>query len=261
MTETVFAIPSLGRHETIGLQTLATLDRLGVSNDQVFVFVADEEERGRYAQHCDCELIVGEHGVGRQRTIINAYFPEGTRIVSLDDDVELIRKNDSKVCPLDQPLLGVATRAFDLCDEVGAKFWGVPDTTNGFFMRHSAVFGLRGVCGAMYGEYGSIPDTQSPLNHSEDMEKTFLHYQKFGGIVRLDDISCKQKRLAPGGVVQNMGGKEERLAHYVEVTEMLLKKYPNLVAAKEKNWDKPEKGLTRVKVKTTSRHPSVLGLS
>jgi hypothetical protein len=253
-----FAIPSYRREKEIKEKTLATLSRLEVPSDLITVFVANEEEYKLYSQELDGEVrvVIGRLGIGEQRKFINNYYDEGTRIVSLDDDVKLIRKNDNKVVELDEPLVPLVTKVFDLCDSLSLKFWGIPDTANGFFMKHEWVSGLRGTCGAFFGEYARLSETQSSLSHSEDLEKTLLHYRLFGGILRLNDISVKQKRLAKGGVNAHLGGVKNRFEVYREVTDQLIGQYPDLVSSV--NPDNPEKGLTKVKLKTTGRYPSLL---
>jgi hypothetical protein len=254
----VFAVPSYRRSEEVSQKTLNTLEKLGVPFDMVTIFVADEEDRLKYTERVPLlvKVVVGELGIGNQRRFINSYFEAGTRIVSLDDDVSIIRKNEAKITELDEPLISLVTKAFDLCDSAGLKFWGIPDTNNGFFMKHEWVTGFRGICGAMFGEYAQIPETQSLLPHSEDLEKAILHYLHFGGILRLNDVSVKQKRLADGGVNAHSGGKDQRMKIYREVTEELVGKYPDLLGLV--NEDRPEKGLTKIRNKTTGRHPSQL---
>jgi len=258
MNDLVFAIPSYKRETEVSEKTLKTLAQLEVPMEMVTVFVANPEEFSRYREKLpdSVSIVTGELGIGCQRRFINNFFAEGTRIVSLDDDVSIIRKDGAKITELDEPLIPLVKKAFNLCDSVGLKFWGIPDTNNGFFMKHEWVTGFRGICGAMFGEYAQVPEVQSLLPHSEDLEKAILHYLKFGGILRLNDISVKQKRLADGGVNAHFGGKTERMEVYRNITEELVKRYPELV--KMVNEDKPEKGLTKIKNKTTGRYQSQL---
>ena len=102
------------------------LNRLGVENKEVTLFVASEEEESKYRSllPADVTIIVGELGIGRQRKFINNFFPKGDRIVSVDDDVELVQKADNKIKPLETPLPELADRAFSLCEETGAQFLG-----------------------------------------------------------------------------------------------------------------------------------------
>ena len=254
----VFAIPSLGRSETISSQTIDTLLRGGIEEDMIHVFVASEEESISYKKSLPSKVNValGELGVGNQRTFINGYFQEGTRIVVMDDDVQIVVKEERKTKILDTPLFPLVEKSFDLCDELGARMWSVCNTTNGFFMSHQCVFGLRSCYGAFHGEYSKDPATQSRLPHSEDCEKGLKHFLEYGGFVRLNDVGVKQKRYSQGGVNLNLGGEDGRMAAYRETAQYLMDKYPELVKPSGKK--DPKKGLLRVSNKTVSRHPSVL---
>lgn len=255
MRDIQFAIPSYKRSDQIREKTIQTLEELQVPKSRVSVFVADEEERVRYASQLpDYNLVVGELGIGNQRTFINSYYD--VPYVSLDDDVTLVQKDGNRVKPFTGNLYELAERAFNLCDEVGAKMWGVPETDNGFFMKHQTVHGLRACTGCLMGEYGGLPEVQSRRDHTEDLEKCLLHYIKYGGFLRLDDLTTKQKRYSSGGVLEHLGGKESRLEVYRKSVLDMVKLYPEILQYKEK--EDPTKGMTKVKVKTSGRYPSLL---
>lgn len=260
MIPTHFVIPTYNRYSLVREKTIPQLNRLGVSNSQIKVFVASEQEADLYqkALSQDIEIIVGIKGIGKQRVFINGYFPAGERIVSLDDDVSIVQKVDKRVKPLEIPLPVLADRAFELCDETATRFWGISISTNGFFLKHETVVGLRNCLGSLFGEYAGEIKCQSSLDCCEDTEKCILHYINHGGIVRLNDVAAENEYYSDGGVNGFYGGKENRINDYEINLNALIQKYPNLVAVKTKNINKPEKGLTRVKVKTVSRHPSVL---
>ena len=260
MTSTHFVVPTYQRYSLVREKTIPQLNRLGVPNSQIKVFVASEEEASLYqeALSSDIEIVVGVKGIGKQRVFINGYFPAGDRIVSMDDDVILIQKDDKRVKPLEVPLPVLAERAFSICDETKTRFWGVSTTTNGFFLKHETVVGLRNCLGSLVGEYAGESVCQSHLDCCEDTEKCILHYVNHGGMVRLNDVAAQNEYYSDGGVNGFYGGKDSRINDYVVNLNALVQQYPDLVAVKTKNLDKPEKGLTRVKVKTVSRHPSVL---
>ncbi len=260
MTTTHYVIPSYQRAEIVRDKSLPQLNRLGVGNKETTVFVASEEEERTYkgALPDDVTIVVGELGIGRQRKFINKYFPEGDRIVSVDDDVELVQKNDNKVKPLELPLPELARRAFSLCEETGTRFWGTVTSSNGFFQRHQVVHGLRDCTGGLFGEYAQETDCHSSLDSCEDSEKILLHYVKYGGILRLDDVCGKNSYYSDGGVNAYYEGKENRLKDYLRNLGLLVDKFPDLVSIKTQNLDKPEKGLTKIKLKTVTRLPSIL---
>ena len=256
MDNLVFAIPSLGRSERIKDCSISTLTRLQVEPSRIYIFVANEEEKNKYEVAVpDVKVVVGELGIGKQRRFINEYFPSGYRIVSMDDDISLVKKCGSKVVPLEGDLVQYASRAYDLCDSLGVRLWGIPDTANGMFMKDDAVHGLRCCAGGFYGEYSQETECQSERDHCEDMDKLLKHYTKYGGIVRFNNLGPKQKRYSGGGVVQHLGGIEERLAIYESEALDLCATYPGLIKVRN-NYD-VKKGVTRFKSITISRMPTV----
>jgi len=254
MPDTVIAVPSYRRAETICQKTLhLLLSTFKVSPSVVHVFVADSSERKKYQETLpkSVNIIVGKHGIGYQRCFINDYFTEGTRIVSMDDDLmALLTKSGNKTIPFTGDFIGLVEAMFDLCDLHGVRYWGVPETNNGMFMNNQAVIGLRACAGAFSGEYAKLPEVQSNLEHCEDYEKFLLHYLKFGGILRVNDLAPKQKFQAAGGVVERLGGASERVLVYHSIVKDLLKKYPNLVKPKDTNADY---GQIRIKNITLAR--------
>lgn len=260
MTKTHYVIPSYQRAEIVREKSLPQLNRLGVASNEVTVFVASEEEKHTYRNFLSEEvtIVVGELGIGRQRKFINKYFPEGDRIVSVDDDVELVQKSDNKVKPLELPLPELSHRAFSLCEKTGTRFWGTVTSSNGFFQKHQVIHGLRDCTGGLFGEYAQETDCHSSLDSCEDSEKILLHYVKYGGILRLDDVCGKNSYYSDGGVNAYYDGKENRLKDYLRNLEILVDKFPDLVSIKTQNLAKPEKGLTKIKLKTVSRLPSIL---
>lgn len=259
MRDIQFAIPSLGRPTQVREKSLAALTRYSVPMERVTIFVADEKEAGLYRQYNpEINIVIGELGIGNQRTFINNYYEEGTRIVSMDDDVTLIVKDDNKVKEFEGDLLSLVERLFDTCDTHKVRYWGVPETTNGFFMRHQYIIGLRKCAGCFNGEYAKSPETQSRKEHCEDIEKTLLHYRHNGGILRVDDLAPKQRGFAEGGVLQRLGDMETRVEVYRESVRQLAETYPDLISY---NPD-PKKGkgllFEKVKTKTTHRGDSLL---
>ena len=71
--------------------TLALLDRHGVPRESVFIFVANAEERTSYSTQLGRawpNIVVGVPTLWRQRNFIMRFFPPGTHVLSMDDDVE-----------------------------------------------------------------------------------------------------------------------------------------------------------------------------
>lgn len=82
------------KHEPfILVKTLAFLSRHNISPERVCLFVSDEDEQERYRRALRrsawryVRIVVGVRGIRAQRNFIVDYFPDGERIVSIDDDI------------------------------------------------------------------------------------------------------------------------------------------------------------------------------
>ena len=107
--------------------------------------------------------------------------------------------------------------------------------------------------GNMFGEYAKDDKVQSSMPHNEDVEKQLKHAVVYGGLLRLNDVGCKQKFFSEGGVVQFYGGLDNRMVAYHQSVKELVQKYPGLISIK-----KGGSSLERLKVITVQRYPSLL---
>jgi len=252
-----FVVPSLGRAVSIKDKTIASLRSSKVPDSRIWVFVASKEEAKIYRDHIpEVNIVIGVLGIAQQRIFINEYFPQGTPLVSLDDDVIVVQKDGKKVKNFEGSLIDLATRAFALCEELKVRFWGVPVSGNGFFMSHECVHGLRRCSGNLYGEYAGDSEVQSLLPHSEDVEKQLKHIRKYGGLLRLNDVGVVQTFFAEGGMVQLVGGVEKRRELYRQVSLDLAAEYSELMSFKEPK--KSDGSFEKFKNITISRYPSLL---
>ena len=74
----VVAIPSYKRQEILVTKSLKTLIDGGVSPSQIYIFVANNEEKDNYEKHVPKNmyktLVVGKKGIINQRKFILKYF-------------------------------------------------------------------------------------------------------------------------------------------------------------------------------------------
>jgi len=84
--EYVIAIPTYMRY---GIKTLEYLTRESVPHRLITIFVANTDEYELYYAKWGTlySIVIGVIGIGPQRNFITAYYPEGTYVVSIDDDV------------------------------------------------------------------------------------------------------------------------------------------------------------------------------
>jgi hypothetical protein len=82
----VIAIPTYKRY---GIKTLEYLNRQSVPVGLITIFVANESEYKLYYEQWGSTyaIVIGVIGIGPQRNFITSFYPEGTYIVSMDDDI------------------------------------------------------------------------------------------------------------------------------------------------------------------------------
>lgn len=226
----VICIPSYGRSTIINNQTLKMLRDNNIQNDLIKVFVVEEEkELYKSVVENDIEIIVGEKGIVKQRAFIENYFPEGTSIVSLDDDIKSV---DLSLVPELIDLLGFFIKAFAECKERNSYIWSVYPVFNKFFRKDREPLStcLNFCVGAFYGFINrpNCPDLKIKAcidgdGIKEDIEKTILYFKKDGIVLRYNTIGFKTTYY---GNVGGLGNFKERLETSNQNVKKLAIEYP-----------------------------------
>jgi cellulose synthase/poly-beta-1,6-N-acetylglucosamine synthase-like glycosyltransferase len=231
----VVAIPTYNRSEIIAKKTLETLNRGGVPAKCIYIFVANDAERDAYANVVPSTLfkkiVVGVKGITDQRKFIVKYFAEGTRVVSMDDDVEKflrLSRNGEKLVDFKKGDLDrFIKKAFDNAEAHNLFLWGIYPMRYAYYMKHNVTTDLRLILGTAYGFIcRHDADLVPTVGEKEDYENTIRHFLKDGGVMRFNNICLKTIYHSPGGL-----GKltEERLQANKIAAEHLQQKYPDLV--------------------------------
>lgn len=228
MSKYEIAIPSYKRAKTVKEKTLATLQRHNVSLNSVVVFVANQEEFDDYYKEIGnmCSIAISAPTLRASRNHIRKFYPQGTALVNLDDDLQEIlwAKDEKNLVPVTD-LEEVFDRGFNACAEHGAKIWGVYAASNPFFMKKEKSVGLYYVIGSMWGHFvRHDEDLMLTLEDKEDFERTLQYYSKDGAIVRLDNITVKSNYYKEQGGMQETRTSERIL----ESAKYLEGKYPDL---------------------------------
>ena len=85
-----FVIPSYNRAGKV--KTIELLKKNNIDIKQIYIFVVKEELEEYKKHYPEYKIIIGVKGLVNQRQFINNYFKEGTKIVSIDDDIYAIRQ-------------------------------------------------------------------------------------------------------------------------------------------------------------------------
>lgn len=242
----VVAIPSYKRVDILRKKTLAMLEKGGVSLSRVYVFVANDTEANMYRVIDNkIKIIVGRLGITEQRKFIRNYFPPGTNIVSIDDDVEYLMKMDPKTEKMVRfsDVHSFFEEAFKKVKNEKLGLWGIFPTPNPFYMKgqKETSTSLKFVIGTLYGFVNSHGDiTLGNIEEKEDVETTIQYYMRDGGVLRYNHIAFKTRFKNPNG---GLGGVEQRLHANQVAAEYLAVKYP---------------GCTRIKVRKNGMYEIVL---
>lgn len=233
MIEYIIAIPSYKRSEQLQQKTLSCLYNAGIKKELINVFVIQDEYDDYLAtldKNYYNKLIVGDLGLVPQREFIQNYYPIGTNIISLDDDVEYIDLSLTKYTSLDW----FFQDAFQKCKENNSYIWSVYPVYNPFFRqaRPEINKGLLFCIGAFYG-YINRNDDDLRISiirqgNKEDVERSILYWLKDNIILRFDRIGFKTKYYGTGG----LGGLKQRIPIMKQDAIDLNNKYPELTKIK-----------------------------
>jgi len=203
----VVVVPSYRRAEICKNQTLTVLDKLGVSKDKIYVFVANEEEEATYRAVLGTEykIVVGVRGISSQRKFYHNYFSAGTRIVSIDDDMaELYELGDGELIPTRYTLDQIVEMGYTFAEKEGARMWGINPTMNHFFLKNFISVGLRYICANFMGTYAGdwifVDPNRRMTPTGEDHHSTLRGFTRYGAVVRLEFFCPKTKYFAAGGI-------------------------------------------------------------
>lgn len=222
-----FAIATYRRAETLASKTLPLLESLGVPLDDVLVFLSDPEEREAYraATSGRVRLVDGAMGCGANHNAIQHHYPEGTEVVSIDDDVRaiLIRRSEQSLEPIEpEEFREILDVGFVVAQ---GGLWGVHPVPNAFFQRAKVSTDLRYICGGFYGTTTRADATLDvSLEDKEDFERSIKWYLADGFVTRLNWISLRTTGYHGAG-----GMQETRTRERVEESAVTLaRRYPDL---------------------------------
>jgi len=228
------AIPSYKRPETIKKKTLRVLESYNIDPSRITVFVADDDEYKMYLESLakdpyanKCKIIVGVHTIGAQRNYIENWYPEGTKLVMFDDDVEevQIKISEQKLGRLEDLEKDFIIKGFEECEKVGAKTFGIYAASNAYFMKDRVYTKLCYVIASMFGVIVEHdPFLERVTNHGEDYEYSIRQYVKNGAVVRFDYLTVKSNYYKEDGGLQTIRTKE----YVYESIKKIAELFPDL---------------------------------
>ena len=246
------AIPSYRRSQLIGEKTLATLSRHSIPPSCITIFVANQTEYADYSSAVPSNLyqkiVIGELGLRNQRNFITRYYPAGTHLVQMDDDLDEIvilqgwqalakgnrrtLKKQRRLVPIPD-LNQFILDAFTLCQEKNIYLWGIYPVANSYFMAPVVRTDLQFIVGPFWGCINRHDDKLAiTLDEKENVERSLLYYTKDGGVIRFDYVSIITRYYRTPGGMQNSQNKNKRKRNAATSASILHKRYPNLTKIK-----------------------------
>ena len=226
----VIAIPSYNRAETIAKKTLAYLMDGGVSPSKITIFVANKTQEKMYLaavpKNMYKDIIVGKIGIANQRKFITHYYPIGTYVVSMDDDVEELQMLRGDKLVTVRNVDEFFKKAYVIMKRENRFIWGIYPVRNAFFMHNTATTNLRFIIGVTFGYINRRLKRLEPSSKAEgkeDYEQSILYSKEDGGVLRFNNITHKTKFNSVGGL-----GTDRQLMNK-NAAEYLQGKYPDIV--------------------------------
>ena len=221
------AIPSYKRSSILKRKTLAFLESEGFPKEQITIFVADSNEFQSYREDLGNEykIVVGFKGISNQRLFIRNYYPEGTRVLSLDDDIRKIKFLHPR------PFKELAETLFESCQQENLTTWGIYPVNNLFFCKERILIGSLYIIACCYG-FINKKDllSYSPVDDKEDFWYTLKRIELDGAVLRYEGACPDTDYYASGGLAETRTLESERKAAeevcrlFPENTKFLIKK-------------------------------------
>jgi hypothetical protein len=235
-TPFVIAIPSYKRCSTIISKTIPLLLSHNFPPNDIHVFVV-EEQLQQYTSAIaplsqDIKVIVGRPTLSAQRNFIIDYFPIGTPLLMVDDDIaDIGQKVADKIVSV-QNLYSIVSKFFKTCSENNVDLWGIYPVWNARFMTDASTRGLNYILGSFYGLFNH-QRFKCDYEHGEDYARSLKEfYDNPNGTIRFNQFSAKSRGFTGKG---GMNSPEfNRIANVLPSLVRLQQEYPNNVIIKMK---------------------------
>lgn len=214
-----FAIPSSNRIELLESTTLKILNENNINHITIFV---PESQTSEYESHFPDVTVVGcpEKGIGRTRTFIRQYYPVGTKVIMIDDDI-------LDICSIEERFQNLSLiEYFEECFEVmlyeEVRFAGFCPYDNEYYMKPGYTTTPKYTGGHLILEVIRSDPIKVYINHFEDYVANALYYIMDKKLLRFNGTYVKTKYFNPkGGIIDYYGGLEKRKKMATQLANLL----------------------------------------
>jgi hypothetical protein len=220
------AIPSLGRFNK--LKTLPIANEI-VGEDNVFVFLHNDEELSRYQVNYKANYIVTNLpiGIAGQRNAILNHFQDKEKIVMLNDDItEFYELGYGELLPLSpKEIFQRFNEAFSICEKEKAYLWGVYPIKNHFYMSDKII--TNGfIIGSVMGIINNSLRFDESFHTKEDYDFTLQNLMKYRKVMRFDNLTMNATHSEKSGGGCSYAYQD---GSHKEACEKILKKWGKFV--------------------------------
>jgi len=239
MDDYVIAIPSKGRPQLLLKKTYEKIiDNYKLDYKKIYIFVSSKEDLKDYAKnipkHKYKKIVLSPQGLTETFNYIGEYFPEGQKILLLQDDVtafyELTKKNKKIKLGHIKKLKPLIRRVFRGLDKTGLSLAGFYPVANETWMDKSKEV-TTNLCFIFdpvrcYINRKAIKLTtrfNGKRSTKQDIENSILNYINDGGVLRFNKYSFETQYSPPGteGGFGQRTNKEE-----LNVAKGIIDRYP-----------------------------------
>jgi hypothetical protein len=220
----VIAIPSYDRYLGIQHKTLKLLQRHNIDFSKVFIFVSPQ----CYEQYKDLPgiLVKSKNTITSTRNHIIEFFPDGKKIVEMDDDIQDIIEMESGESV--QNLIQICNESFQILKTSG--IWGVNSTDNKFFANMVDKFGVASIVNSFMG-YINDKRIKLTVPEKEDFQRVAIASMLHIPILKRGMYGIRTKYWTNKGGIQSHYGFTKRKEVQKKSAAILLLKYPQLCYA------------------------------
>jgi len=207
----MIVIPTYQRYH---VKTIDLLEREGLT---ATLYVANQEEYDKYkSRYPNYEIRIGVRGIRAQREYIQSQYPEGTILLSMDDDIE------SYSHPRGLTMKEWIEECETALRESKAGLLSFGPSSNPFFNGRFKLKEGRYLCVAFVHMFKVDHSITGSIDFVEDYDRSLMYLKKYGSVLRYGEITFKTKYWAPGGL-----SDQRTRETYLEQVHLLLAKYPN----------------------------------
>jgi hypothetical protein len=210
----------------------------------IYIFVVPEEYELYKNAFPLCNVVQGKNGLCNQRNCISDYFPEGFKIVSMDDDIkDIIVLKNNQFISLDN-FTNTMADGFNELEKQECSLFGFYPVLNKMFMKQTISSDFRFIIGSCFG-YMNRKIVRT-LTEKDDYEFSLLNYLNDKKVLRYNYISIKSNYYTMKGGLQSF---KNRLSEQEIAVKYLIDKYPEYFALKKHSYKSgfPELRVKRIK--------------